>query len=123
MSGELVNNPVIDYVPDASNEKGVRDEILRESDGSDGSQEHGIAGAVDLNDLNEYDHSDGDYVEDGQNVPFDEPPMHGVAFKEDRDACLVETSGIVKCMCGAAAPTKLTHLPKETQARYKSFVT
>jgi len=26
-------------------------------------------------------------------------------------------------MCGAAAPTKLTHLPKETQARYESFVT
>jgi len=81
-SRELVNNPVIDYVPDASNEKGVRDEVLRESDGSDGSQEHGIASEVDFN---ECDHSDGDYVEDGQNVPFDEPPMPGVVFKEDRD--------------------------------------
>jgi hypothetical protein len=82
VSRELVDNPVIDYVPDASNEIGVRDEVLRESDGS---QEHGISGAMDLNDLNHYEHSDGDYVEDGQNVPFDEPPMRGVVFKEDRD--------------------------------------
>jgi len=36
---------------------------------------------------------------------------------------LVETSGSMKCMCGAAAPTKLKHLPKKTQARYKSLIT
>ena len=45
----LGDTPVIDYVPDASNEKRARDEVLRESDDSDGSQEHRIAGAVDLN--------------------------------------------------------------------------
>jgi hypothetical protein len=82
-SRELVDNPVIDYVPGASNEKGVRDEVLRESDGSDGSQEHGISGAMEMNDLNHYEHSDGDYVEDGQNVPFQY--MRGVVFKKDRD--------------------------------------
>ena len=83
VSRELVDTPVVDYVHDASNEKGARDEVLRESDGSDGSQEHGIADDVDLNDLNDYEHSDEDYVEDGKNVQFQY--MRGVVFKEDRD--------------------------------------
>ena len=64
----LGDTPVIDYVPDASNEKRARDEVLRESDDSDGSQEHRIAGAVDLNGVNHYEHSDANYVENGQKM-------------------------------------------------------
>ena len=79
----LGDTPVIDYVPDASNEKRARDEVLRESDDSDGSQEHRIAGAVDLHGVNQYEHSDANYVENGQDLPF--RTMRGVIFKKDKD--------------------------------------